>query len=396
MGIVYVLSNPSLHGQCKVGYTLNSVKERLSQLNSSTSIPTKFVAEYYIELEDDEAYQIEQTAHTELRQLGFHHGKEYFKCTPTDCKNAIAKAVALRGSIVLFAQDEEVTREKVAREKKRISDEVRRQEAAAESERKLVEMEEKVRQKYASRLAALADPGEFIPWWVACSVITAMCIVSVVNRISDGGLFFSSVLLGLVSAFFVREWVREKKQGQAEYLATLADRDRQLMEVRKAPAVQQRSAAATVPASSSGANPKKTNEVKEQSIKAPMRSVVSSARAEQKFQSQFRNPMNIADVSLMLSSIPVEPGYCVLTGASGSRFVVAHGKNTRDALRAFIEFASKCEDPKWDEYLSLGFSPVKLAKVESSSEYAGKSTDIAYKEFKVIARTANVWMYPSL
>ena len=95
MGSVYVLSNPSLHGQLKVGSNLNSVGERLGKLNSSTSIPTKFVVEYYVELEDSETYKIEQAAHSELGRRGYHHGKEFFKCTVDDCKDALGRVHAI-------------------------------------------------------------------------------------------------------------------------------------------------------------------------------------------------------------------------------------------------------------------------------------------------------------
>jgi hypothetical protein len=43
-GYVYILSNPSVSG-LKVGYTNNSVNERIVQLSSVTGVPTAFIPE---------------------------------------------------------------------------------------------------------------------------------------------------------------------------------------------------------------------------------------------------------------------------------------------------------------------------------------------------------------
>lgn len=234
MGIVYVLSNESLHGVCKVGFTLNSVRERLSQLNSSTSIPTKFVAEYYVELEDADTYRIEQATHAELERLGFHHGKEYFKCSVSDCKNAIVKSIAAHSVLVLNAEDAEVTREKVARENQRIAAERARQARIAEQERELTKAEAEVRRRYEASLSFKSDPGDFIPWWVGCSVVVALGISAIAPRARDGGVFLLSIFIGLITAFFAREWARGNKQKSAAYVAEVAARERAIAEIRNA------------------------------------------------------------------------------------------------------------------------------------------------------------------
>jgi hypothetical protein len=88
-----------------VGYTLRSAQERLNELNGSTSIPRKFKLEYFVEVHDDVAHEIEQSAHAELERQNFHHGKEYFECALNYCKEAIIKEIANRNITVYKAED---------------------------------------------------------------------------------------------------------------------------------------------------------------------------------------------------------------------------------------------------------------------------------------------------
>ena len=71
---VYILSNPSLPSLHKIGYTANSIEERMEQLYS-TGVPTKFELEFCIEVVN--GLGTEQHFHKLFSQ--FHHGKEFFK-----------------------------------------------------------------------------------------------------------------------------------------------------------------------------------------------------------------------------------------------------------------------------------------------------------------------------
>lgn len=236
MGLVYVFSNPSLHGQLKVGFTINSIGERLSQLNSSTSIPTKFVVEYYVELEDSETYKIEQAAHAELERAGHHHGKEFFKCTVVDCKNAITRAIANHRVVVLHAEDAELTRQRVAREKKRIQAEQTRLNHEAELERKLSEEEQAIKERYQVTLDKIADPGRYLHWWLGFSAVFALLIYfwDSVKGISGGG-FVLACIAGAVVALLARGYEESEKQQSSAYLTKLRERDSEVASVRANP-----------------------------------------------------------------------------------------------------------------------------------------------------------------
>ncbi|MGI2030406.1 GIY-YIG nuclease family protein [Endozoicomonas acroporae] len=74
-GYVYILSNPSMYGLLKIGYTTRTPQERVRDLNS-TGVPCPFVIEYYDFFDD--AYVVEGEIHTKLKK--HHYGKEFFKC----------------------------------------------------------------------------------------------------------------------------------------------------------------------------------------------------------------------------------------------------------------------------------------------------------------------------
>lgn len=235
MGSVYVLSNPSLHGQLKVGFTLNSVGERLGKLNNSTSIPTKFVVEYYVELEDSETYKIEQAAHSELERRGHHHGKEFFRCTVDDCKNALAKAIANHNAIVLHAEDAEITRAKVAREKERIQAEQAQLTRAAEMERKLSNAEQIIKDRYQVVLDKIADPGPFLHWWLASSAVSAILIDWGFARGINGSGFVLASVVGAAAAQVARVYLEGEKRQSSEYLTKTLARDAEVAAVRTKP-----------------------------------------------------------------------------------------------------------------------------------------------------------------
>ena len=235
MGSVYVLSNPSLHGQLKVGFTLNSVSERLGKLNGSTSIPTKFVVEYYVELEDSETYKIEQAAHSELGRRGYHHGKEFFKCTVDDCKNALAKAIANHNAIVLHAEDAEITRAKVAREKERIQAEQAQLTRAAKLERTLSDAEQMIKDRHQVVLDKIADPGPFLHWWLALSAVSAILIDWGFARGINGGGFVLASVVGAAAAQFARVYLEGERRQSSEYLTKTLERDSEVAAVRTKP-----------------------------------------------------------------------------------------------------------------------------------------------------------------
>lgn len=90
-GSIYILSNPSMPGLLKVGYTTGMVTKRASELSGVTSIPTGFRVEWSLPIIGDPR-AVEQRAHAHLASN--RHGKEFFKVSLDEAKTACTQSFA--------------------------------------------------------------------------------------------------------------------------------------------------------------------------------------------------------------------------------------------------------------------------------------------------------------
>lgn len=90
-GFVYLLSNPSMPNIVKIGSTERTIKERISELSSVTSLPTPFVVEYYLIVEDPMMF--EKSLHEEFKEYRVNEKREFFQIS---VEEAIKKFHKLR------------------------------------------------------------------------------------------------------------------------------------------------------------------------------------------------------------------------------------------------------------------------------------------------------------
>jgi TPR repeat protein len=89
-GWVYVLTNESIAGQVKVGFTSGRPEDRAKELNT-TGVPTPYkVASAF--LFSDKAMLIEQRAHRLLDDCRVSPDREFFRCSGMDAVDAIRRA----------------------------------------------------------------------------------------------------------------------------------------------------------------------------------------------------------------------------------------------------------------------------------------------------------------
>lgn len=112
----------------------------------------------------------------------------------------------------------------------------------------------------------------------------------------------------------------------------------------------------------------------------------TAARGGSHYRNQFCDPMNVASCRLMLDSVPEYPGFAVMTGDGKNRHVVVYGANVRLVVRGFVEWAINGTRSDWDDFLSYGFSPVKLALVNSRPENFGREYELAQAESARISK----------
>jgi hypothetical protein len=76
VGYIYILSNATMPGLLKIGYTTkDNIKERVQEISSATGVPEPFTIEYYCLTHKVE--EIEGKVHQHFMQMR-HSGKEFF------------------------------------------------------------------------------------------------------------------------------------------------------------------------------------------------------------------------------------------------------------------------------------------------------------------------------
>jgi hypothetical protein len=116
-GFIYILSNPSMHSIYKVGFTTNSVRQRIQELNS-TGVPKSFELVKKYEIREDKLRSVEQLAHRKLKANELHHGKEFFEGPLSLIEAAVEDSIyAITGETAIDLVGDAIKR-KAAKERK--------------------------------------------------------------------------------------------------------------------------------------------------------------------------------------------------------------------------------------------------------------------------------------
>jgi len=90
-GCVYVLTNKSMEGLIKIGWTRGTPEDRARQL-TTTSVATPFVVEHSVE--SDNAPALEKRAHDALCDQRVAPNREFFRATVAQAVAALASPAA--------------------------------------------------------------------------------------------------------------------------------------------------------------------------------------------------------------------------------------------------------------------------------------------------------------
>lgn len=88
---VYVLTNPTMPGLCKIGFTKNKPSERVKQINSATGVAQDFVVEWAFPCFN--AHDVEKQVHKYLEDNGLrvNKSKEFFNITVNEAKSVVER-----------------------------------------------------------------------------------------------------------------------------------------------------------------------------------------------------------------------------------------------------------------------------------------------------------------
>lgn len=88
-GFVYALTNKSMPGLVKIGYTTKHPRTRMAELSKSTACATPFDLLAYFGTE--EPANVERVIHRALDEFRVNGGREFFNCTMYDIQDEFRK-----------------------------------------------------------------------------------------------------------------------------------------------------------------------------------------------------------------------------------------------------------------------------------------------------------------
>lgn len=86
LGYLYILSNPTMKGLLKVGFTKGAPEERARKLSVATGVAAPFTVEYF-QISDD-VEEVESLVHEEMMEYRVNENREFFEVS-------IEKAVSI-------------------------------------------------------------------------------------------------------------------------------------------------------------------------------------------------------------------------------------------------------------------------------------------------------------
>lgn len=89
-GYLYVLVNPSITGQVKIGKTTRNPNDRAKELGAPTGVPTPFIVAFETSVDDCDA--AEKYVHNKLRNCRVSSNREFFRISPTEAIKVILEA----------------------------------------------------------------------------------------------------------------------------------------------------------------------------------------------------------------------------------------------------------------------------------------------------------------
>lgn len=98
-GHIYILSNPTMPGLLKIGYTDRTPEDRARELHT-TATPAPFVVEFAVKLLGN-TFEIEQGIHNYLQQYRFDKKREFFRIDLQEAANQIADFIVKERFIIV-------------------------------------------------------------------------------------------------------------------------------------------------------------------------------------------------------------------------------------------------------------------------------------------------------
>jgi len=227
-GWVYIISNKSMPGLIKVGYSSKDPELRAADLNSTGS-PHPYTVEYEMLIEQPE--KIEGLAHKALSQ--YHEGKEWFRCTVEEGIAAIQRIADNRAINQSFRHADREKADEILQNQK-IEEAIREAKETTDREiiNKINEIEKGIREKYDRRIQTELPKRSFWGWWILSSgiffIAGAWIGAWIFNLKEVGALAVLSAICGGLAASFLKTRLEDRDENSNKYKSIIQERDEAL------------------------------------------------------------------------------------------------------------------------------------------------------------------------
>lgn len=213
-GWVYVMSNRSMPGLVKVGFSSKDPDLRAKELDH-TGTPHPYVVDYEALVQDP--YQVEQRAHKSLVQ--FSEGKEWFRCSVDQAIYALKKSTVGEMLHESFRKgDRDAIEARVNTEKRKL-DEARAKEERERTARAKLDAEvERVRAKYQTQLDSMIIDRGFLIYWFVGAIIMLFGIGIFNPKMKDGPALFLVGFVGAVIGAFIKSGSSDRQKKKRSYV----------------------------------------------------------------------------------------------------------------------------------------------------------------------------------
>lgn len=152
---IYVVSNPTMPGLLKIGFTKNTIGQRLAQLNT-TGVPAPFRCEAFFSCNRLEL--VESRIHSDLEKFRYRDGREFFKISVEEATTVARKHAARYPRNINDPPEKLKTKKELAREKSQaLLKAIENAKTCDEVDR----LEKELRYYYVKGVDELGGKGEF-------------------------------------------------------------------------------------------------------------------------------------------------------------------------------------------------------------------------------------------
>jgi len=229
-GWVYVISNKSIPGSVKIGYSSKDPEARAKELNN-TGVPHPYQVEYEILVENP--YQLEQLTHKNMK--GKRDNKEWFRCTAEEAIACIKQTH--KGTILseIFKSIERQKVEKSLKQKRILDDQNRKMHAKVKQEEARFSHQEKSIQESFNLQKHTRYPET--NFWTCCLIagllsVTAAFLINKDLVQDDSQAFIIFLIGGGIGGYLIHILLNKLRQSHKGYKKLIDDKSADLSEER--------------------------------------------------------------------------------------------------------------------------------------------------------------------